>query len=190
MTVRRINRQAPLGAAPSGVNPNDPLNQRIAQIVAAILAQSGGAGGGMGDNPSQAVENVPTFDTAARIPFWYLVSSGVLTSSSSIQQTLIFQTDSFFELHSVFGVSTLDAATDYHPNNFSVQLTDQASGRQLSSNRIPQSILCSPSNMGYRLTYPVKFPPGANLLCDFLNLSGSSSNTVSLVLNGYKVFVG
>jgi len=122
-----------------------------------------------------------------RIPFWYVVTSTAMAANANNQQTLIMQADSWFELNTILGSCTEDADTDFMPNNFSVNLTDQASGRNLASARVPQRILCQPANGGLSLQTGIIFPPSANILLDFLNLTGNS-NTVTLVLQGFKVF--
>jgi hypothetical protein len=122
------------------------------------------------------------------IPFDYLVSSGVLLASASVIVPLTLQADSWFEWHYIAGTGTLDNTTDFSPNNFSVLISDQSTGRALANFRIPQRVLVMPANMGMRLLRPILLPPAANLLFDILNLSGGSSNTVSLVLRGFKVF--
>ncbi|HET7375157.1 MAG TPA: hypothetical protein VFK30_00525, partial [Anaerolineae bacterium] len=59
-----------------------------------------------------------------RIPFDYLVTA-VLTASGTLQVVLNLATDSNFELHAILGTSSADKATDFSPNNFSCQITDQ-----------------------------------------------------------------
>lgn len=127
-----------------------------------------------------------------KLPFSYLVSVA-LTANGSSQTSLTLQTDSFFELVTIKGSTTLDStrsdgaalSNPFIPNNFSVQITDQSTGRQLSNARVPQRIY-APLH-GSRLLQPILLPPNTTLLFDFLDLSGSTP-TVSLVLEGYKVF--
>lgn len=128
----------------------------------------------------------------SQLPFHYLVTV-TLTSGQSLTQNLTLQQDSSFALSSLLASTTVDctrsdgaAVTNpFSPNNFSVQITDQTTGRQLASARIPQRIIAP--FQGYKLPDQVIFPPGAVLLFDFLDLS-ATNNVVSLVLAGYKVF--
>ena len=123
------------------------------------------------------------------LPFIYLVSSTALTGNGSSVQTLAMQADSEFELHQFAASSSIDAAANVMPNNFSVQITDLSTGRQLMSARIPQRVLCGPANGGFGLLRrPIIFAAQANLSFDFLDLSGST-NTVSLCLIGYKLLL-
>lgn len=127
-----------------------------------------------------------------QLPFHYLVTV-TLTSGSSQAVNLTTQTDSWFQLTTLLGSTTVDctrsdgaAVTNpFSPNNFSVLITDQSTGRNLSNVRIPQRII-SPFQ-GYRLPEAIMFPPNTTLLFDFLDLS-AGNNVVSLVLAGYKVF--
>src|SRR5262245_13470830 len=131
------------------------------------------------------------FQTDRMIPFWYLVNSGALAASTSGITTLTLQADSSFELHWIQASSDQDAATDVMPNNFSVQISDQSTGRLLSNARIPQRIFCGPANGGFvRQMRPITFPPQANLQFDFLNLVTDDTTNVTLVLGGYKIFLG
>lgn len=123
------------------------------------------------------------------IPFEYVVTSGAtaLAGNASAQVTLTLSADSAFELLAILGTSTLDAATDYSPNNFSVQIIDQSTGRQLSNARVPQRNMFGAMTGNLPEKYPIRFPASCVLLFDILNLSGSS-NTVTITLKGYKVY--
>jgi hypothetical protein len=121
------------------------------------------------------------------IPAWYGLSIGPITASSSLQGNLVLEQSSEFELHQIFGSSSEDDPNDPQPNNFSVSITDNGTGRQLMNIKIPQSHLCCPANNGYRLVRPVIFPALCNLLFEVLDLSGNA-NTVKLTLAGYKIY--
>lgn len=121
------------------------------------------------------------------LPFWYNVVSPALTSGGTGQTVLTLQADSDFELFQLMGTCTADLDTDFMPNNFSVQITDQSTGRILMNNRISERQLCSPANGGAILRRGVIFPAQAVLLFDFLDLSGGS-NTAQVTLMGYKHF--
>lgn len=119
------------------------------------------------------------------IPFSYLVTSPTLAGNGSGQITLLMQADSRFELHGIFATSSLDANSDFSSNNFSLLITDQTTGRQMMSNRVPQRILAGNAFNGYLQRRPIVFEPQSNVLFDFLNLTANSS-TVNVVLAGYK----
>ena len=123
------------------------------------------------------------------VPFSYLVTSASIAASGQQQVNLTLQTDSFFELQAFQGSSSLDADTDFMPNNFSVQITDQSTGRQLSSGKVPQRLYCGPANQSVLERIRIVFPPQASLLFDFTNLDAGNANVVSFVLKGYKHLV-
>jgi hypothetical protein len=120
------------------------------------------------------------------IPFVYVFPPIILSSGGSAQQTLQMEQSSQFELHEIGGSCTADADTDFMPNNFSVLFTDQSTHKQMSNLRVPQRVLCAPSNGGYLQRRPVVFAAGANILADVLDLS-SSSNTVTITWTGYLI---
>ena len=122
------------------------------------------------------------------IPFSYLISGGAIIASGTASATLTFASDSLFELHFFYGSSSLDAATDTRPNNFSVQITDQATGRQFSNARIPQRLMVERAEEGFPERRPIVFPRNTVFVFDFLNLSSASTNTPTIVLKGYKLF--
>ena len=120
------------------------------------------------------------------IPFDYVFPVVTLLANGSSQQTLQTEQSSQFELHEIFGTSSYDAVTDYSPNNFSVLFTDQSTHKQMSNLRVPQRLLCAPSNRGYRQIRPILFSPGAIISADVLELSGHDS-TVTIVWSGYLI---
>lgn len=124
------------------------------------------------------------------LPFSYLVSSGAMAGNAAAQVTLTMAADSSFELMCILASATSDAESDIIPNGWSCQITEQSTGRQLSNARIPQRALAGYANYGSPGAvekYPIRFPASCVMLFDFLDLS-ASTNTVSLVLKGYKVF--
>lgn len=122
------------------------------------------------------------------LPFTYLVSSGSMSGNSSTQVTLTMAADCSFELLAFVASCTSDADTDVIPNGFSVQITDQSTGRNLSNARIPQRMFSSSTyaSMAYE-KYPIRFPASCVLLFDFLETSGST-NTINIGLKGYKLY--
>lgn len=121
------------------------------------------------------------------LPFDYVITLA-LSSGGSLVSNLVFAQDSQFELHQWAASSSADTDADVMPNNFSVLVTDLATGRSLSNLRVPQRAWAAPANPFYRLVRPVIFPPAANLQFDALDLS-SGTNTVTIVLRGFKLFL-
>lgn len=121
------------------------------------------------------------------LPFVYVVGPITLASSANGSQNLTLEANSWFELHYLMASSDQDADTDFIPNQFTVQITDQSSGRQLTSGKVPQRCLVGPSNHTMRQIRPVVFPPNAVLQFDFTNLI-AGTNIVTLTLHGYKIF--
>jgi len=123
------------------------------------------------------------------LPAWYGLTLTIAGAAGSITGNLVLEQSSQFELHQIFGSSDQDADTDFMPNNFSLSITDNSTGRQFMNIRIPQRNLCAPSNGGYRLLRPVIFPPLANLTFDALDLS-AHANVITISLAGYKIYGG
>lgn len=119
------------------------------------------------------------------IPFKYRVELA-LTALELDSVELTLANDSWFELHQISGSSSADTDGDFMPNNFSVQITDQSTGRVFSNALVPQRILCSPANFNYREKRPVQFAPNASLRFQFQDLT-NDVNTVSITLDGYKL---
>src|SRR5689334_9832977 len=110
-----------------------------------------------------------------RLPFDYVVTPPQIVQSGSATTQLTMMQDSWFELHMISAVTDLDDPNDPAPSNFSVLMTDQTTGRQIASQRVPQSVLTSPQIGGYRLLAPVIFPPMSNVTFDFANLDTGNS---------------
>jgi hypothetical protein len=121
------------------------------------------------------------------IPFIYTVEA-TLAANSSRQATLIFQADSRFELMAIFASGPDTEATEVAPNNFSLLIRDQTTGRDLMSNRVPQRILCGNAFNGFLQKRGIVFEPQSNLLFDFLNLTGVEIK-VTVALHGYKLIL-
>lgn len=122
------------------------------------------------------------------IPFTYLVDVTIAAANGSAQSTLIFQADSYFELASIFGMSSqANEFTNVSPNYFSVSIRDQTTGSDLMSNQIPQRILCGNAFNSLLERRPTIFEPQSNLFFDFRDLSGNAGNRVQIALHGYKI---
>lgn len=119
------------------------------------------------------------------IPFNYDVQITLLASASGTVN-LTLASDSVFELHRILASTSLDLNTDVNSNRFTVLISDQSTGRQLSNARIPQRILC-PATYPILQPRPVQFPPNAIMQFDFTNLIASTI-VIDLVFNGYKIF--
>lgn len=122
-------------------------------------------------------------DNAVFVPYSYVVTSGVLAATgASSTQPLLLDADADFELHYLAGTTDLDAATDFRPNNFSVQITDKNNGRLWSSGNVPQVTM-----LMLETRRPVLLAKRSNLNLNFLS-TGASSLTATVVLHGYKVY--
>jgi hypothetical protein len=130
---------------------------------------------------------ITDYRSANIIPFDYVIVAPATAANGSIVTTLTLATDSEFELHTYFGASDQDTALSFGISNFSIQIIDQSTGRQLSNARVPQSCFCGPHDIVYRLARPVIFMPGAVLAFDILDLS-AHINIVTIVLRGFKIF--
>lgn len=126
------------------------------------------------------------------LPFTYIVTLA-LASLANGTVNLTLEANSEFELHYMMGstdqdqVQSTTVAAQY-PNNFTCQITDQSSGRQLSTAKVPQRILFGPANRNLPMIRPVVFPPNAVLQFDMTNLVSGSTTNVTVGLVGYKIF--
>lgn len=134
------------------------------------------------------MENINDPNLQNIIPFHYGVSSGAMSASGSSTQTLTFDQSSDFEWIQTFASSSLDTDTDTMPNNFTVRITNNSTGRLLSNIQLPQRIIASPSNDGYIHRRSIIIPAGSVLQYEFVNLDAGNANTVTLVFAGFKLF--
>lgn len=131
------------------------------------------------------------FDSKNVLPFTYLVT--IALSSLGVGSTnLTMEASSSFEHHFWMASTDQDQVQSstiaaIFPNNFKCQITDQSSGRQLTSGQVPQRILFGPANQSVRQIRPVVFPPNAILQFDFTNLVAGTTN-ITIGLMGYKIF--
>jgi len=122
------------------------------------------------------------------IPFFYVtIATGVLTTATATQ-AMTLATDSWFKLLEFSGTSDQDDPNDPQPNNFTVSITDQSTGRLFSSSPVPQNIICGPSNQGILEKYPIRFAPGITLIISLVNTAAETA-AITFVLKGYKEFV-
>ena len=124
------------------------------------------------------------------VPFVYVVTT-TLAANASGPVTLNLQADSYFTLVGLFGTGGADATTEnalVSPNNFSVSIMDQTTGRAMTSTRVPQRIMCGNAFNGFLNRFPIQFEPQSILLFDFLNLT-AGTNVITLALHGYKSLI-
>jgi len=129
-------------------------------------------------------------DNTNSLPFVYVVTSTIAANSTS-STTLIMQADSRFELMGILGTGGNVATTEDNqvaPNNFTLQIRDQTTGRDLMSAPVPQRVLCGNAFNQFLQKRGIVFEPQSNLLFTFTNLTGASNN-VTLALHGYKMII-
>jgi len=120
------------------------------------------------------------------VPYSYTLSSAAMNVGASNQQPLLLDQDADFELHEIFGYSSVDNATDFRPNNFSVQITDKNNSRIWSSDPIAQVTISSPPLFIKR---PVLLAKRSNLNLNFQNITASTNGIIAtVVMHGYKVY--
>jgi hypothetical protein len=122
------------------------------------------------------------------LPFSYVIQSGSISANANTTLLLQLQADSQFELEAVFATSSLDANTDISSNNFSVQMSDQSTGRLFSNGRVPQRAFAGNAFNGALNRRPITFQPNSIVNFDILNLT-ANANIVTIVLKGYKILV-
>ena len=127
------------------------------------------------------------FKSGQVLPFWYVVQ---LTLGNTVGATatsnLTTDSSSFFELHQIGASSSLDADTDFMPNNFTLSIIEQSSGRQITNGQIPQRVISGPANQGVQLRRLVQFPPNTTFQFTAIN-TVASANVVDVVLCGFKL---
>ncbi len=129
-------------------------------------------------------------DNTNSLPFVYVVTSSIAASSTS-STTLIMQADSRFELMGILGTGGAAATTEdgqVAPNNFTLQIRDQTTGRDLMSAPVPQRVLCGNAFNQFLQKRGIVFEPQSNLLFTFTNLTAATNN-VTIALHGYKMIL-
>lgn len=121
------------------------------------------------------------------IPFIYAVAQ-TLSANGLGSVNLTLAADSWFEL-TRFVAATNDANfdTDQNPNAFSVQVTDQGTGRQLSNLKIQQALITGTTYRHANQRYGIVFSPNTTIQFDFQNLTGNSLS-IQLGMEGYKYY--
>lgn len=134
--------------------------------------------------------NLPSgsFQSGSVLPFIY-ADDVTLAASIGTQATGSFtmDTDSWFELWYFVASSSLDADDDVIPNNFTIQISQQASGRALSNVTIPARMITSPQNPFMRQMRPVVFAPTTTIQFVATN-TVASANVVTFGFAGYKLY--
>lgn len=131
---------------------------------------------------------IQNFRSKQVLPFFYDVQA-TLSASIGATATVNLTTDSgsWFELHQIGASSSLDTDTDFMPNNFTVQILEQSSGRQITSAQIPQRVISGPANQGWLFRRLVVFPPNTTFQFIVVN-TVASANVVDIVLSGFKIY--
>jgi hypothetical protein len=125
-------------------------------------------------------------DTVQNIlPFRYVITVPV-SASGTAEAQVTMSSDSFFEHWNTFVTTSEDDPNDSRPNNVTVKLADQATGRDLSNGDVPQVSFLPQSNQpaGVR---PTAFLPSTTINVRVVNLTASALTTY-VVLEGYKLF--
>jgi hypothetical protein len=121
------------------------------------------------------------------VPYSYTVASAAISTGQSNQQPLVLDQDADFELHEIYGFSSQDAATDFRPNNFTVQITDKNNSRIWSSDQIAQVTIGTPP---LTLRRPVLLAKRSNLNFNFAMVAAAVTTKIcTVVLHGYKVYI-
>ena len=129
-------------------------------------------------------------DNTNSLPFVYVVTTSIAANSTS-STTLIMQADSRFELMGILGTGGQASTTEdgqVAPNNFTLQIRDQTTGRDLMSAPVPQRVLCGNAFNQFLQKRGIVFEPQSNLLFTFTNLTGNTNN-VTIALHGYKMIL-
>ena len=118
-------------------------------------------------------------------PYVYRVDA-TLSALGSATVSLQLDPDADFEMHYIMGSASVDLATNFYNNNFTVQIIDKGNSRFWSNAPIFQKVLCGPDNGGLPLRRPVLLAAKTNISFAFTDLN-NNTNTVSLMLIGFKV---
>jgi hypothetical protein len=123
------------------------------------------------------------------IPYTYVIqTSSAIAANGTTTLLLQLQADSQFELETIYATSSLDVNSDVSSNNFSVQMSDQSTGRLFSNGRVPQRVFAGNAFNGELNRRPIVFQPNSIVNFDILNLT-ANSNTVTIALKGYKILI-
>lgn len=128
------------------------------------------------------------FKSAQVLPFFYVVQATLLaTVGATATVNLTTDSASYFELHQIGGSSSLDTDADFMPNNFTLSIIEQSTGRQITSGQIAQRVICGPSNQGWQFRRLVNFPPNTTFQFTVINTI-ATANVVDVVLHGFKLY--
>jgi len=122
-------------------------------------------------------------------PFTYLKQLTLAASlGATVEGTLTLEANSMFELLEWIGVSSEEDGTEYRPNYFSVEITDQSTGRNFSNSAVPQCLLTHQVvDSGLQNIRQIVFPPSTNITFKLTNLT-ANAQTVTIGAKGYKLF--
>lgn len=124
---------------------------------------------------------------ANALPFYYTGVTASISGNASATLAIQLDTGTYFKWMCILGSSSLDAAADVRPNNFSLTPSLQSIGKLLNNNvRVPQRLMCGTAERPAWFPAPVVLNPGEIIQFDILNLS-ASTNVVTISLFGYKL---
>jgi hypothetical protein len=123
------------------------------------------------------------------LPFSYVVNA-VLPASGSVTQTLVLGQDSDFVLYGFEAATSEDAVTNSQkPDNFTVLIEDQSTGKALSSEPLRRSLVAGNALNNFVAESAVRWPRANQFRFTFTNLTAQTL-TVQFVMKGYKQLGG
>lgn len=131
---------------------------------------------------------------ADAIQFTYSLTFNAIAGAASLQQPLILDGDSSFDLYAILAATDQDPAvknTDVGailPDNFTAMVQLQSTGRNWSSEPLRRSLLCgSTAAYALREARAIRFPPKTQFYITVLNLLPATPLTVQFAFRGYKI---
>jgi hypothetical protein len=114
-----------------------------------------------------------------RVPFWYVLPNAVLTGNQSgLVVTQTIDQDADFEWIWIISSQT---------GTWSVTIRDPSTGRDMSNNPINSENFAGTAQLPFPLIEPYVWARATSIKATFNDRSGNS-NTVQLVLGGYKLY--
>ena len=132
------------------------------------------------------------------IPFIYSVSI-TLAAAASGSRTLVLGIDSEFELYGFEARTSADILSTTpanarlgvisQPDVFTIFITDTSTGRNLSTEPLGRSLICSNSTQNFTPEgMRIRFPRQEQFQFDFVNLLPADALTIQFGFRGYKIF--
>lgn len=117
-------------------------------------------------------------------PFTYQATiDGVLTTATA-NLSITTDPDSYFELLSFYGGSSLDT-TNVKPFNVNYNITHNATGRTMMNAAVPQSCIVGPGNRKVLERHPIIIPPNNTFQIQAQNVGGDTAS-LYFGMKGYK----